>query len=95
LSGWWSSRGGPTRRYEVHFASAQFGERLFHGTSFTRWPMTTTLPADKIEAVVASGSMRRIYDKPVLETARNEGAAAGRSRIGSFVTSSAASYQAR
>ena len=38
--------------------------------------MTTVLPPEKIEAVVGSGAVNRIYDKPVLKTARNEGAAA-------------------
>ncbi|MGZ4853519.1 MAG: glycosyltransferase [Halobacteriota archaeon] len=54
------------RRYEIHFASARFDEHLFHGTDFTRWPVSL-LPADKIEAVVASGSIKRMYDKPILE----------------------------
>ena len=61
------ARGLDPRRYEVHFASAQFDERLFHGTSFTRWPMTTVLSPEKIEAVVGSGAVKRIYDKPVFE----------------------------
>jgi UDP:flavonoid glycosyltransferase YjiC (YdhE family) len=60
------ARGFDSRRYEVHFASARFDERLFHGTSFTRWPMTL-LPAERIEAVVASGSVKRLYDKAILE----------------------------
>ncbi|HYC20434.1 MAG TPA: nucleotide disphospho-sugar-binding domain-containing protein [Candidatus Bathyarchaeia archaeon] len=60
------ARGLDPSRYEVHFASARFDERLFHGTSFTRWPMTL-LPAEKIEAVVASGSLRRLYGKAILE----------------------------
>ncbi len=54
------------RRYEVHFASARFDEHLFHGTNFTRWPVSL-LPADKIEAVVASGAIRRMYEKPTLK----------------------------
>ncbi len=54
------------RKYEVHFASARFDEFVFHGTDFMRWPITL-LPADKIEAVVNSGSIKRIYDRPVLE----------------------------
>ncbi|MFZ0011828.1 MAG: hypothetical protein WAL97_07990, partial [Halobacteriota archaeon] len=60
------ARGLDPHRYEVHFASARFDERLFHGTSFTRWPMTL-LPADKIEAVVASGSIKRLYERAILE----------------------------
>ena len=60
------ARGLDSRKYEVHFASARFDERLFHGTNFTRWPMTL-LPADRIEAVVASGSLRRLYDRTILE----------------------------
>jgi UDP:flavonoid glycosyltransferase YjiC (YdhE family) len=60
------ARGLDLHKYEVHFASARFDEFLFHGTSFTRWPITL-LPADKIEAVVNSGSIQRMYDRPVLE----------------------------
>ncbi|MGZ4852363.1 MAG: glycosyltransferase [Halobacteriota archaeon] len=33
------ARGLDPRRYEVHFASAQFDEYMFQGTSFTRWPI--------------------------------------------------------
>ena len=63
------ARGLDPRRYEVHFASARFDERLFDGTNFTRWPMTL-LPAERIQAVVASGSLRRLYDKAILEKVR-------------------------
>ena len=62
-------------KYEIHFASARFYERLFHGTSFTRWPIGL-LSADKIEAVVASGSIRRTYDKAARETAEKKDDAA-------------------
>ena len=61
------ARGLDPRRYEVHFASARFDERVFDGTNhFTRWPLTL-LPAKKIEAIVASGSIRRLYDRAILE----------------------------
>ena len=60
------ARGLDPNKYEVHFASARFDELLFHGTSFTRWPLTL-LPVDRIKAVVASGSIKRMYERPVLE----------------------------
>jgi UDP:flavonoid glycosyltransferase YjiC (YdhE family) len=60
------ARGLDSRKYEVHFASARFDGFLFDGADFTCWPMTL-LPADKIEAIVTSGSIRRMYDRAVLE----------------------------
>ncbi|MFZ0011939.1 MAG: nucleotide disphospho-sugar-binding domain-containing protein [Halobacteriota archaeon] len=59
------ARGLDPRRYEIHFASARFDERLFHGTSFTRWPITPLSP-EKIDAAVASGSLMRTWTKAVL-----------------------------
>jgi len=61
------ARGLDPRRYEVHFASARFDERIFGGTSFTRWPMTPVLSPEKIEAIVGSGAIKRFWDKEVLE----------------------------
>jgi UDP:flavonoid glycosyltransferase YjiC (YdhE family) len=49
------ARGLDPRKYEVHFASARFDERLFHGTSFTRWPITSASP-EKIVAAIASST---------------------------------------
>lgn len=57
------ARGLDTSRYEVHFASARFDERLFEGTRFRRWPIVSLAP-EKVEAAVAAG--RRIYSKSVL-----------------------------
>ncbi|MGZ4892317.1 MAG: glycosyl transferase family 1, partial [Halobacteriota archaeon] len=57
------ARGLDPRKYEVHFASARFDEFLFHGTDFTRWPVTS-LSAEKAVAAIASGT--RTYEKAVL-----------------------------
>ncbi len=43
------------RRYEVHFASARFDERLFHGTSFKRWPITSISPEKSVDGASLSG----------------------------------------
>jgi UDP:flavonoid glycosyltransferase YjiC (YdhE family) len=58
------ARGLDPRRYEVHFASAQFDQRLFHGTNFTRWPITSLGPE---EAVAAAAFGTRSYDEATLE----------------------------
>jgi UDP:flavonoid glycosyltransferase YjiC (YdhE family) len=58
------ARGLDPRRYDVHFASAQFDERLFHGTSFTRWPVVS-ISLEKFYAAVASG--KRMYDEATLQ----------------------------
>jgi len=50
-------------RYEVHFASAQFDELIFAGTSFHRH-LIYSLPASTIDARVASG--RRLYGEATL-----------------------------
>jgi len=60
------ARGLDPHKYEVHFASARFDERLLHGTNFARWPITL-ISAEKIEAVVVSGSLKRLYDRAILE----------------------------
>jgi UDP:flavonoid glycosyltransferase YjiC (YdhE family) len=49
------ARGLDPRRYEVHFASARFDELLFHGTSFTCWPITSVSPEKQV-AAAASGT---------------------------------------
>jgi UDP:flavonoid glycosyltransferase YjiC (YdhE family) len=49
------ARGLDPRRYEVHFASALFNEHLFHGTDFTRWPITSLGP-EKIVADAGAGT---------------------------------------
>ena len=54
------ARGLDPRRYEVHFASARFDERMFHGTSFTRWPITS-VSVEKFYAAGVSG--KRMYEK--------------------------------
>jgi UDP:flavonoid glycosyltransferase YjiC (YdhE family) len=59
------ARGLDPNEYEVHFASARFDKHLFQGANFTRWPLSL-LPADKIEALVASGAIKRVYTKAVL-----------------------------
>ncbi len=59
------ARGLDPRRYEVHFASARFDERIFHGTSFTRWPITSLSP-EKVVGALASLSIKRVYNKAVL-----------------------------
>lgn len=51
------------RRYEVHFASAQFDELVFGGTSFVRHHIHS-LPPRTIEARVAAG--RRLYGRRTL-----------------------------
>ena len=57
------ARGLDPRRYEVHFASARFDERLFHGTNFTRWPITSISPE---EAVAVAASATYAYGEAVL-----------------------------
>ncbi len=57
------ARGLDPRRYEVHFASARFDERMFRGTSFTRWPITSLGP-EKIVADAAFGT--RTYGETIL-----------------------------
>jgi UDP:flavonoid glycosyltransferase YjiC (YdhE family) len=56
------ARGLDPRRYEVHFASARFDERIFHGTSFTRWPIARISP-EKVVATTATNSIKRFWDK--------------------------------
>jgi UDP:flavonoid glycosyltransferase YjiC (YdhE family) len=58
------ARGLDPRSYEVHFASAHFDERLFQGTSFTRWPIVS-ISLEKFYAAVASG--KRMYNKATLK----------------------------
>jgi UDP:flavonoid glycosyltransferase YjiC (YdhE family) len=60
------ARGLDPNKYDVHFASAEFDKHLFQGANFTRWPLSL-LSADKIEAVVVSGSLERMYDRAILE----------------------------
>ncbi|MGZ4862755.1 MAG: glycosyltransferase [Halobacteriota archaeon] len=60
------ARGLDPRRYEAHFASARFDERLFPGTSFTRWPISSVSPK-RMVAYFNSGSIRSPYNKTVLE----------------------------
>jgi UDP:flavonoid glycosyltransferase YjiC (YdhE family) len=60
------ARGLDPNKYEIHFASAEFDEHLFEGVNFTRWPISL-LSADKIEALVASGAIKRVYDKALIE----------------------------
>jgi UDP:flavonoid glycosyltransferase YjiC (YdhE family) len=61
------ARGLDPNKYQVHFASARFDEHLFQGSNFARWHLTATLSPEKIGALVASGSIRRVYDKQLLE----------------------------
>jgi UDP:flavonoid glycosyltransferase YjiC (YdhE family) len=55
------------RRYEVHFASARFDERVFGGQAsadgFRRWPISSLAP-EVVDRLVASG--KRIYDERTL-----------------------------
>jgi UDP:flavonoid glycosyltransferase YjiC (YdhE family) len=60
------ARGLDPNKYEIHFASARFDKHLFQGVNFTRWPISL-LPPDKIEALVVSGAIRRVYDKAIIE----------------------------
>jgi UDP:flavonoid glycosyltransferase YjiC (YdhE family) len=60
------ARGLDPNKYEIHFASAEFDKHLFEGADFKRWPLSL-LPADKIEAVILSGSIERLYERPILE----------------------------
>jgi UDP:flavonoid glycosyltransferase YjiC (YdhE family) len=60
------ARGLDPNKYEIHFASARFDKHLFQGVNFTRWPISL-LPADKIEALVVSGAIKRVYDKAIIE----------------------------
>ena len=60
------ARGLDPNKYEVHFASAKFDEHLFQGANFTRWPLSL-LPADKSEALVKSGAIKRVYTTAILE----------------------------
>jgi UDP:flavonoid glycosyltransferase YjiC (YdhE family) len=59
------ARGLDSRRYDVHFASARFDERLFQGTNFTRWSITSVSP-EEIVAALNSLSLKRVYNKAVL-----------------------------
>jgi UDP:flavonoid glycosyltransferase YjiC (YdhE family) len=59
------ARGLDLRRYEVHFASAWFDERIFNGTGFKRWSITSVSP-EMFEATVPSST--RPYGKAALET---------------------------
>jgi UDP:flavonoid glycosyltransferase YjiC (YdhE family) len=59
------ARGLDSRRYEVHFASARFDERLFQGTNFTRWSITSLSPKE-IVAALNSLSLKRVYNKATL-----------------------------
>ncbi|MGZ4925797.1 MAG: nucleotide disphospho-sugar-binding domain-containing protein [Halobacteriota archaeon] len=60
------ARGLDPHRYEVHFASARFDERLIPDTSFTRWPISSVSP-ERVSAHFDSGSIRSLYNKTVLE----------------------------
>jgi UDP:flavonoid glycosyltransferase YjiC (YdhE family) len=60
------ARGLDPNKYEIHFAAAHFDKHLFQGANFTRWPISL-LPADKIEALVASGAIKRVYNKALIE----------------------------
>jgi UDP:flavonoid glycosyltransferase YjiC (YdhE family) len=58
------ARGLDARRYEVHFASARFDERVFAGDEgFRRWPIESLAP-EIVDKLVASG--KRIYDERTL-----------------------------
>jgi UDP:flavonoid glycosyltransferase YjiC (YdhE family) len=61
------ARGLDANKYDVHFACARFDEHLFQATDFTRWPLTAALSAEKIEVLVASGSIKRVYNEQLLE----------------------------
>jgi UDP:flavonoid glycosyltransferase YjiC (YdhE family) len=60
------ARGLDPNKYEIHFASANFDKHLFQGVNFTRWPISL-LPADKIEALVVAGAIKRVYNKAIIE----------------------------
>jgi UDP:flavonoid glycosyltransferase YjiC (YdhE family) len=49
------ARGLDAGRYEIHFASARFDERLFDGTDFKRWPIASFSPEKQV-AAAASGA---------------------------------------
>jgi UDP:flavonoid glycosyltransferase YjiC (YdhE family) len=59
------ARGLDLRRYDVHFASARFDERLFKGTDFTRWSISSVSP-EEIVAALNSLSLKRVYNKAAL-----------------------------
>jgi UDP:flavonoid glycosyltransferase YjiC (YdhE family) len=51
-------------RYEIHFASARFDERVFRdGGAFRRWPISSLSP-ERVDDLVAAG--KRIYDQRTL-----------------------------
>ncbi|MGZ4881069.1 MAG: glycosyltransferase [Halobacteriota archaeon] len=58
------ARGLDPRKYEVHFASARSDERLFHGTSFRRWLITSP----SVDELLASlHSAKNLYPLALLE----------------------------
>jgi UDP:flavonoid glycosyltransferase YjiC (YdhE family) len=59
------ARGLDPQRYEVHFASAQFDERIFSGTNFARWPITSVSP-EKIVSTINESKTKHPYTKAVL-----------------------------
>jgi UDP:flavonoid glycosyltransferase YjiC (YdhE family) len=62
------ARGLDPRKYEVHFASAQFDERMFRGTDFTRWPISS-VSTKKIGTPINFKTLSKVkgaYTKAVL-----------------------------
>ncbi|MGZ3476385.1 MAG: glycosyltransferase [Polyangiales bacterium] len=57
------ARGLDPRKFEVHFASSRFDDRLFGRTGFRRWPIRSLTP-ETVDARVARGA--RIYDRSTL-----------------------------
>jgi UDP:flavonoid glycosyltransferase YjiC (YdhE family) len=58
------ARGLDPRKYEVHFASAKVDERMFHGTDFTRWPISSA--SFEKTGPAYSFKQRRMYAKAVI-----------------------------
>jgi UDP:flavonoid glycosyltransferase YjiC (YdhE family) len=59
------ARGLDPHKYEVHFASASFDERMFDGTTFKRWPIYSVSPAIVVEGLKAN-TLTPVYTKKVL-----------------------------
>jgi UDP:flavonoid glycosyltransferase YjiC (YdhE family) len=59
------ARGLDPHKYEVHFASASFDERMFDGTTFKRWPIYSVSPAIVVEGLKGN-TLTPVYTKKVL-----------------------------
>jgi UDP:flavonoid glycosyltransferase YjiC (YdhE family) len=59
------AQGLDPHKYEVHFACAQVDERMFRGTDFTRWPISS-VTTEEVVTAINRYKKRRIYTKAVL-----------------------------